>query len=120
MATVGWAKCQKSRWCPFKTVSLNDMSEEGVYVIGCDLGRLGIATIYVGKGDIADRLKAHRRDRAIIKYAKLGTLRVTWAPIRANSRSRVERFVADELKPLEGDRHPDVTPAQVNLPDGWF
>ena len=120
MATVKWNTGQKSLWCPFKTVNLNDVNEEGVYIIGCDLGKLGIATIYVGKGDIADRLKAHRRDRAILKYAKLGTLRVTWAKIRANSRNSVERFVADELEPLEGDRHPDDDPVEVNLPSGWF
>ena len=119
MTTVKWAKGQKS-WYPFKNVSLSNVTAHGVYVIGYDDGDSGIATIYVGKGDIAARLQQHRSNNTILQYAEEGTLRVTWASVPAKQRDGVEKFLADKLEPVEGDRHPNDDPVEVNLPGGWF
>ena len=119
MATVRWAKPQGS-WHPFKTVDLTKISVAGVYAIGYDSGDSRIATIYVGQGDdVSVRLQQHRSNAKILQYANKGTLRVTWAALSAKNRSGVERYVAEELDPLVGERHPIDNPIEVNLPTKW-
>lgn len=84
----------------------------GVYVIWHD-GNPG-RIVYVGQGDIKDRLTFHRTNPKVQKYAANGTLRVTWAVISALQVGGVERYLADTLNPLVGEAHPDVTPIAVN------
>ena len=118
--TVTWTKCGDGGiWCPFQTVNLREVNVIGVYVVGYDQPN-GIATIYVGQGDIADRLMVHRYNQQIIKYGARGTLRCTWTSVPANIRDGVERYLANKLKPLEGSQHPRVTPVPVNLPQDWY
>ena len=56
--TVTWIKCGTG-WCPFETVDLSDIKTHGVYVIGYEQPN-SIATVYVGQGDVAARLRDHR------------------------------------------------------------
>ena len=72
--------------------------------------------VYVGQGDVAARIRAHRGRPDIMGYAKHGPLFVTWAAIRANLKDGVERYLADKWRPLVGDAHPDVLPVAVNSP----
>ena len=51
---VSWVKCSDN-WCGLKTVKLDKVTASGVYVIWTQRGY-----VYVGKGDIADRLQDHR------------------------------------------------------------
>ena len=119
--TVTWIKCQEGKiWCPFETVNLSNVTAHGVYIIGYDSGQSSVYTIYVGQGDIAARLQAHRTNPDILKYRNQGTLRATWASVSAANRDGVERYVADKLKPSEGSQHPNVRPIPVNLPAGWY
>ena len=74
--------------------------------------------VRVGQGDIATRLGEHRNDPEILAYAKLGTLRVTWASVPANQRDGVEAYLADTWNPLVGERFPNVAPITVNSPFG--
>lgn len=64
---------------------------------------------------IRDRLRAHRADPAMIAAALSG-LNVTWAAVHPAYRDGVERYLAEEYRPLIGDRYPNVAPIPVNLP----
>lgn len=119
MYALNWNKCQGSKgsvWCPFLTVNLGHPSLQGVngvYIIW----HSGPTpwTVYVGQGNIAERLGQHRRERGILQYSPLG-LFVTWASVPWHSTDGIERYLADVLKPKEGQIHPNVPAIEVNLP----
>ncbi len=109
---VRWVECQKG-WCSFEGVDLEDVTAHGVYIIWYN-GNPG-RVVRLGQGDIADRLKKHRRDKKILAYQEQGLL-VTWAKVPARDRDGVERYLADHYPPLIGDAFPDVEPIAVNSP----
>lgn len=112
---VQWGTCGGGNWCSFNDLILPLSGEpHGVYVIWHEgiPGRV----VYIGQGDISDRIKAHRHDRRITQYESNGTLRVTWAEVSLVLMPGVERFLADSLDPLVGERHSDADPMPVNLP----
>lgn len=113
MLQIEWIKCGGGNWCPFETVDLSGVAAQGVYVIWYE-GNPG-ATVYVGQGDIAARIMAHRINTQIMAYAVFGTLRVTWASVPAAQRDGVERYLADYYRPLVGDAHPDCIAIPVNV-----
>ena len=115
---VEWMQCQADNWCPFDDLDLSTVDSEGVYIIGCEYEG-HIITVYVGQGDVADRIDCHRSNDEITEYRESGPLYVTWADVSARRRDGVERFLADELDPLVGSAHPDVDPIEVNLPGNW-
>ncbi|MBC8254981.1 MAG: hypothetical protein H8E35_13290 [Ardenticatenia bacterium] len=113
---LDWIKCKGNVWCSLNSVNLQNShfdDLEGVYIVwhGGDDG----ATVRVGQGVIRDRLAAHRSDPEIAAYADLG-LHVTWAAVAASSRDGVEAFLAQRLEPKVGERFPNRTPIEVNLP----
>ncbi len=111
-----WNKCEGDKWCPFLTVNLDHahfQSLEGVYVIWH--GGQTPRTVYVGRGAVADRLKAHRLEQEILQYNPLG-LFVTWARVDQASRDGVERFLAERLQPKIGTHSSLAASIQVNLP----
>ena len=116
MITVTWHTCGEDKhWCSLKKLGLPLKNEiEGVYVIWVE-GDPEEA-VYVGQGDVSDRLASHQADTKILKYAKQGVLRVSWADVAESERDGVERYLADVLDPKVGKRHPDADPIQVNLP----
>lgn len=85
----------------------------GVYVVWH--GGPSPATVYVGQGNISERISHHRSSTDILKYSHLG-LFVTWAHVPINLQDGVERFLADQLKPKEGSIHPHAQPVAVNFP----
>ena len=111
---VTWIKSTTNEWLPLNTFNLNGVSGNGVYVIW-HAGNPS-KVVYVGEGDIAARLTAHRTNAAIQKYAPHGLL-VTWAYVGTQAhRDGIERYLADNSGPLVGDAHPDVVPIAVNSP----
>jgi hypothetical protein len=113
---LNWNKCQGDVWCPLGTVNLahphfNQM--DGVYVIWH--GGPNAATVYVGKGNVRDRLTYHRTNRQVQAYSQFG-LFVTWAAVPASQRDGVEAFLAQRLHPLVVEGYPQVAPFEVNLP----
>jgi len=86
---------------------------EGVYIIWH--GGTDARTVYVGQGNIRERLSKHRLDREIQAYASK-KLYVTWAAVDEGSRDGVENHLFDRLKPLLGERKPVANPIAVNLP----
>ncbi len=113
MTSITWIKSTTDTWLPFEAVDLSQVKTSGVYVIWH--GGQTPRTVRVGQGDIADRIKTHRGDQQILAYRSYG-LWVTWAAVSAADHDGVERYLADQLHPLVGDRHPDVRPIPVNLP----
>lgn len=107
---VQWIKCQGDNWCSFENLNLSGVTAAGIYVIwksGSDN-----KMVYVGQGDVADRVADHRREPAITRH---GPMLVTWASVSQQYRDGIERYLADRYSPLEGDYHPDATPIAVNL-----
>ena len=111
-----WNKCTKNVWCPLLRLNLSHQhftNLSGVYVIWHSGSNP--ATVYVGSGNVAERLAAHRANPEITQHSSDG-LFVTWARVSAKDQPAVERYLADTLKPLEGSKYPDVAPMPVNLP----
>jgi hypothetical protein len=111
---VSWVKCQGDVWCSLERVNLSGVNTTGVYIIWH--GGPQPRVVYVGQGNIAERVGAHRNDHRILKYRQHGDLYVTWAAVAWNEMDGVERHLADHWQPLEGDAHPDVYPIAVNSP----
>lgn len=113
---VKWRMCGDDKhWCNLENLTLPlDGTPRGVYMIwhGGDPSRV----VRVGQGDISDRLAKHRKDPAVVGYAKFGTLMVTWATVPVAQRNGVERYLADQWDPLAGDVFPDVRQIAVNSP----
>ena len=113
---LNWIKCEGNLWCPFLTLNIGHIhfsNLSGVYVIwhsGNDP-----ATVYVGKGNIAERIQIHRNSEEILRFSHLG-LFVVWAEVALTYQEGVERYLADSLKPKIGERYPNVTPIAVNFP----
>ena len=107
-----WAKTPNG-WHALNSVDLEDAKIYGVFVIWHegDPGRV----VCVGQGNIGDRLKFHRRNSEVQKFAKFGALRVMWAAVQAHEVDGVERYLADYLKPLIVNFRPDTAPIAVNL-----
>jgi hypothetical protein len=114
MLVVEWIKCNGNAWCSFDDVNLSNVTAAGVYVIWHDGNPARV--VRVGQGRIAERISAHRNDRAITVYRASGKLRVTWAAVSAAQRDGVERYLADTYHPLIGDAFPLALPLAVNLP----
>ena len=113
MISIAWTKCGAS-WCPLQTVDLSKVDSTGVYIIWREGNPARV--VRIGKGDIAARLGAHRRDPAVLAYNGYGTLRVTWAVVPAHQLDGVERYLANTWPPLIGDAFPAVAPLAVNSP----
>ncbi len=111
---VQWIKCTGDEWCSLTRLNLDTVSERGVYVIWH--GGSNPHVVYVGQGDVSERLGKHRRDQSILRHAQKGGLFVTWASVPFAQRDGVERYLVDKYSPLEGDRHPVVLPVAVNSP----
>ena len=116
MLTVTWIKSRAGTWLAFETFNIGTCdTDPGVYVIWHD-GQPPW-TVRVGQGDVPDRLGKHRRDPRVLAYRSYGAgLFVTWASVPARYLDGVERYLADQLRPLIGDAFPDVAPIPVNLP----
>ena len=113
---VRWNKCSGGVWCKLATVNLDHDhfdEMEGVYVIWH--GGADPHTVYVGQGVIRDRLRSHRDNERIQKYANLG-LYVTWAAVDRIQMNGVECSLYQQLNPREVEHTPDAPAIQVNLP----
>lgn len=111
---LAWQNCTNG-YCSLFNVDLAHNhfdSMEGVYIIWQANGPV----IRVGQGTIRDRLAAHRQDAAIAAYQNLYS---SWAPVAPTYRDRVERYLANVLRPLVGDAFPNALPLAVTLPWAW-
>jgi hypothetical protein len=111
-----WIKCQNEVWCKLNTVNLSHAHFDnmyGVYVIWH--GGPKAATVYVGQGNIRERLTQHRTNPSIKEFDSLG-LYVTWAAVARPSCDGVEVYLAQQLKPKVGSSYPEAAPIPVPIP----
>ena len=116
---VEWTKCEGEEWCRLLDLDLTSFKAFGVYVIWskASLFPNTCYTVYVGQGKVQDRLDDHRKDSEILRHGKQSTLYATWAKLPSTLCDGAERYLAEQLQPVEGDRHPDAPHVVVNLPD---
>ncbi len=117
-----WNKCEGNQWCNLFRLDLSHsyfQGIEGVYVLWS--GGEHPRTLYVGQGNIVERLTEHRRTMDTPALRLLGVF-VTWAEVPQQDRDWVEGYLAEQLQPARGERHPDLVPSppesEVNLP--WY
>ena len=108
-----WMKGDGDVWCSFEDVSVDSIIAYGVYIIW--YGGDNSHVVYVGQGDVADRITAHRMDNRILYYSQFG-LYITWADVALADRDGVERYLTDSLNPLVEDVYPAAAPIEVNSP----
>ena len=114
MVTLSWGKCVGDVWCSLESVNIGGIQTIGVYIIWH--GGPTPKAVYVGQGDVANRIAQHRQNLAILNYRQCGGLYVTWASVPAHQRDGVERYLAEHWNPLVGGVHPAATPIAVNSP----
>lgn len=94
---------------PLATVDLQGTEAVGVYVIWKPSRSPSRSVIYVGQGDIRDRLLACREDYRVQFHEGTPGLLVTWAAVPdQRAHDGIDRSLADSLRPLVGDRHPNM------------
>ena len=114
MTKLNWVKCQGEVWCNLEKLNLESIGNvSGVYCVWH--GGTNSRWVRIGQGDIKERLANHRKDKEILAYSKF-ELFVTWVQVATNQRNGIEAYLANECKPLVGERFPDRTPIPVNLP----
>ena len=114
--TLSWIKCTGNQWCQLLTVNLSHNhfdGLEGVYIIWH--GQPNPAVVYVGQGNVRERLMQHRQDPLILAYEDRG-LYVTWAKVDYLQRDGIEKFLAEKWNPKVGKNYPAVTSIPVNSP----
>ena len=114
--TLNWIKCGGNQWCRLLNVNLDHShfyGLEGVYIIWH--GQPNPAVVYVGQGNVKDRLLQHRQDASILAYKDL-ELFVTWAKVDSQYRDGVEKFLSEKWKPKVGENYPNITSIPVNSP----
>ncbi len=114
MPRLNWIKCQKNQWCSLNHVDLTYVTTQGVYVIW-HAGNPG-RVIQVGQGKVSARITADRSNPAVVHYAKVGNLHVTWAAVPARYRDGVVRYLVEQLNPLVEGARPNAAPLAVNAP----
>jgi hypothetical protein len=114
---LNWTRCQGDVWYKLNFVNLDHEhfnNRHGVYVIWH--GGTDPAVVYVGQGDIKERLAEHQKKPEIQQYKHLD-LYVTWATVPKEYRDGVESYLADTWSPKVGVNHPQIVRRiKVNSP----
>ena len=117
---LNWVRGQDEAWCKLDSVDLahehfNTMY--GVYIIWVG-GEEPEVVVYVGQGNIKERLTVHRTNPEIFLYGDIldTDLYVTWAMVDRQDCDAVEAYLADKWDPKVGERHPQAPHIEVNSP----
>ena len=111
-----WTKCQGNVWCKLNFVDLDHphfTGKRGVYIIWH--GGSDSKAVYVGKGNIRERLLRHRTDENIQQYDYLD-LYVTWAEVPESEIDGVEAHLISVWQPKANMQDPTAAHVPVNSP----
>ena len=112
---LSWIKCgaEGEQFCPLETVDLSKQIWDGVYIIWHNASG---QVIYIGQGNIQDRLGSHRLNPEVLAHRGTGLLLTTWAFVETlEQREAIERYLHKVLGPLVSRCTPGPELA-VNLP----
>ncbi len=117
---LNWKRCYGDVWCMLNAVNLDheyfNKDISGVYIIWHGgTSSIKPKVVYVGQGNIKDRIMKHRGDPDIQNYEPLG-LYVTWARVPKKYQKRVEAYLADRWDPIVGEHYTEALPIEVNSP----
>lgn len=110
---LDWIKCAGNIWCPFDRVDLSNVKTVGVYIIW--QGGQNPRVVKIGQGDIASKLISHRSDSKTLSYNQYG-LFVTWANVQQSKLNGIEKYLAEQFKPLIESNVPNVNSIPVKYP----
>lgn len=113
---VRWARCGEDRhWCNLLTLDMDSIKgEEGVYIIWNSNEERNV--VYVGQGNIYDRLAEHKTNEEIINFSIKGFLFVTWAVVPEKYRAGVERYLIENYQPFLNQKLPETDAIKINKP----
>lgn len=115
MQQLRWMKSIDGKWLNLEKLDLTNVHSVGVYMVWH--GGSNPRIVRVGQGNIAARLTAHRLNHQIMRFSGYGALMVTWAEVAdENTRLGIERYMANQFKPIIKDRLPEVYPLMANSP----
>jgi hypothetical protein len=114
MLNVKWAIQANGSWYTLEGFNFTKVTAVGVYFIWCEGDPS--TNVRVGSGITGARITAHKGDLTITRHKCRGAMYVTWAEVPEDLIERVEKYLYDMYRPIEGDRYPDVEPLPVNLP----
>ena len=120
MTDLKWVKSLDNNWLDLGRLDLEAMSRNpsrpfGVYIIWH--GGQGPRIVRIGKGDIAQRLLAHRQNPLITRFEKQGPLMVTWAVLHDPHRqAAIEKYLNGQFPPLVRDQLSDMAPERIRSP----
>ena len=109
---VNWIKPSNGGSYLLSTVDLSHKhfdNLEGVYIIYS-----GATVIYVGRGEITERLGEHRRN--FRQRSDYKTLKVIWASVSEADQGDVEHYLAHTYNPVVGKHRSENPSISVNLP----
>lgn len=90
----------------------------GVYIIWQIFLGISPEAIYVGQGDIKERLRVHRSDARFDPYfSPEKPLLVTWAEVPPRYIEGVEKYLYEKLTPIVGENRSRALSIPVNLPE---
>lgn len=108
------------QWEHSVSLLCDDSTTYGVYVIW-NVYLFGAYVEYVGRGIIADRLSEHGSEWAYISdYSNnhyMTPFDATYAEVERRYAVGIEKFISEKLRPIRGERYPDVAMISVNLPN---
>lgn len=108
MKKIHWVRCS------LKSGDLDRIGSfvEGVYIIWSGLSNS--IPVYVGQGNIRERLTAHLSNPRILVYQELY---VTWAVVFSRvDRDGIEAYLGAKLAPIVSEVYPSAHPIPVPLP----
>ena len=113
---LAWARTFQNTWPAFDTLEMPRAGYvHGVYVIWW--GNADPDVLYVGSGDVGERLWERTGDQRFVEYQRNGLqLSCTWAEVGPEQIHGVERFLGDKLQPRFSEKFPRTTLIPVNLP----
>ena len=110
-----WAKPDRGKWHFLDSLDLTQVAGYGVYVIWKRRARgRSSAAVRVGSGDLAACIAMDRADLTIANHGR--GLRITWAKLEPLFAGDVEVYLAQQLRPLVGERFPLSPAIEINLP----
>ena len=111
---LDWLKTTTGQWANIRAVDLSSINTFGVYVIWTTATLMSPPRyIRIGQGNVRERIQQHLNTPEISLH---NPLYFTCATVPHASIDGVERYLAEQLLPLVGERFPQAHPIPVNLP----